>query len=118
VTELTVTPPENETVAPLAKLVPFTVTFWVVPCATDDGLTEVTVGPLFTVKQPEQVAGAEPSLFVTLTLRAPVVAPELMVMLAVRWLEFTKVVEFTVIPVPENDAAAPFTKLVPVTVTF
>jgi hypothetical protein len=118
--ELTVMPvPENEAVAPFRKLVPLTATFWLVaPWPRELGLAEVAVGPLFTVKQPEQVAGAEPSLFVTLTLRAPVVAPELIVTFAVSWVELTKLVELTVTPVPEKDAVAPFRKLVPLRATF
>src|SRR2546421_10269255 len=41
-----------------------------------------------------------------------------MVMLTVRCDESTKVVELTVIRVPENAAVAPLTKFVPTTVTF
>src|SRR5205807_486844 len=53
-------------------------------------------------------------------LRAPVAALLAMVMLTVRCDESTKVVELTVILVPENVAVrpAPFTKFVPITVTF
>ena len=55
---------------------------------------------------------------VTVTLLAPVAAPEDTVTLAVSEVAETNVVEFTVIPVPENAALAPLTKPVPVIVTF
>jgi hypothetical protein len=76
---------------------------------------EDTVGAAFTVKQfvhePLPASG-----LVTVTLPAPVVAPAETVMLAVTEVEDTKVVEFTVIPDPENVAAAPLTNPVPVIV--
>ena len=53
--------------------------------------------------------------FVTVTSRAPVVAPPVIEMFTLRWEESTNVVVLTVIPVPENVAAAPLTKLVPTT---
>ena len=53
------------------------------------------------------------SVFVTVTSLAPVGAAAEMVMFAVTSVEDTKVVEFTVIPVPENDATAPVAKCVP-----
>ena len=53
-----------------------------------------------------------------MTSRAPVEALAETEMFAVSWVAETNVVEFTVIPVPENVAVAPLTKLVPVTVTF
>ena len=50
-------PPENETVAPLTKLVPVTVTVLVVPASPVVGEADVAVGAgRITVKQPEQVA--------------------------------------------------------------
>jgi hypothetical protein len=55
---------------------------------------------------------------VTVTLPAPAVAVEAMVRLAVSWVALTNVVEFTVIPLPDNDTVAPLTKPVPATVTF
>ncbi len=55
---------------------------------------------------------------VTVTLLAPVVAEPEMVMLAVSEVALTKVVELTVMPVPEKVAAAPETNPVPVIVTF
>ena len=55
---------------------------------------------------------------VTVTLPAPVAAPEDTVTLAVSEVAETNVVEFTVIPVPENAALAPLTNPVPVIVTF
>ena len=64
------------------------------------------------------VTAALPSLLFTVTFRAPVVAPAVMVTLAVSEVAELNVVEFTVIPVPENDTAAPDTKFVPVIVKF
>ena len=43
------------------------------------------------------------------TLPAPVLAEPEIVMLAVSWVALTNVVELTVIPAPENVAAAPLT---------
>jgi hypothetical protein len=117
VVEFTVIPvPEKVAAAPLTKFVPVTVMSWLAaPCPRDEGFVEETVGPAFTVKQ----LAHEPfpaSGFVTVTLLVPVVALEETVMLAVREVEETNVVEFTVIPVPEKDAAAPLTNPVPVIV--
>ena len=75
----------------------------------------MTVGAALTVKIPVLVA-VVPSPLVSVTLRVPVGAPEVIVMLAVSEVELTKVVELTVIPVPEKVAAAPLTKFVPVIV--
>jgi hypothetical protein len=77
----------------------------------------VTVGAALTVKTPVPVP-TPASPLVSVTLRVPVVAAPEIVMLAVTEVELTKVVEFTVIPVPENEAAsgAPETKFVPVIV--
>ncbi len=94
--------------------------FWLVaPWPHDDGLVEVTAGPALTVKTLVPVAEV-PSPLVTVTFRTPVVAPEAMVMLAVSEVAPTKVVELTVIPVPEKAVAkgAPLTKLLPVIVMF
>src|SRR5207245_5731544 len=99
---LTVIPvPENDTVTPNWKLVPTTVRFWfVAPCPRELGVTDVIVGPAFTVNPAVSVADVV-SGFVTVTLRAPVAAVPLIVMFAVRCCASTKVVEFTVIPAPE-----------------
>ena len=122
VVEFTVMPaPENDAANPaaLTKPVPVIATFCVAPCPRDAGLADVTVGPVFTVNLelpvPDPVSG-----FVTVTLRAPVVAFAAIVMLAVTWVALFHVVEFTVMPVPENDAAnpAPLMKPVPVIATF
>ena len=103
----------NDTVAPLTKFVPMTVTVSVVFLGDDEGLVEVTVGPALTVKQP--VHDPLPVFkLVTVTLRAPVVAPAAIVMLAVTWVALLNVVELTVMPVPENEAVAPLAKFVPV----
>ncbi len=78
---------------------------------------ELTVGPVFTVKQllhePFPASG-----LVTVTFPAPVVAPAETVMLAVSEVEDTKVVEFTVIPDPEKADVAPEANPVPVIVMF
>ena len=116
VVELTVIPvPENEVArdAPVTNPVPVIVMFWLVaPWPRDAGLVEVTVGAALTVKTLVPVAKV-PSPLVTATLRTPVVAELEMVMLAVSVVAFTKVVELTVIPVPEKEAMAPLTKFVP-----
>src|ERR671936_329917 len=53
------------------------------------------------------------------TSRVPVLAFEAIVMFAVKWLAWLKVVELTVIPEPNDAASAgPLSKLVPVIVTF
>jgi hypothetical protein len=70
-----------------------------------------------TVNTPVPVARS-PSGFVTVTLPAPVVAPEAIVMFAVKDVALLNVVELTVIPAPENDADAPLTKFVPLIVTL
>jgi hypothetical protein len=75
------------------------------------------VGLAFTVKQllhePLPASG-----LVTVTFPAPVVAPAETVMLAVSEVDEAKVVEFTVMPLPENVTPAPLTKPVPVIVMF
>jgi hypothetical protein len=53
---------------------------------------------------------------VTVTLLAAAAAVEATVTVAVSWVELTKVVELTVMPVPENEAVAPLTKPVPLIV--
>jgi hypothetical protein len=120
VTLFTVNPPEIVTVAPLTKPVPVIVKVTVCPFVTVCLLADVgnvMVGAAFTVKQ----LAHEPlpaSGLVTVTFPAPVVALEETVMFAVSEVEDTKVVEFTVIPLAENVAAAPLTKPVPVIVMF
>jgi hypothetical protein len=69
------------------------------------------------VKHPAQVPLC-PSTFVTVMFLAPVGALAATVTLAVTWVEDTRVVELTVIPLPENDARAPEANPVPVIVTF
>jgi hypothetical protein len=119
VVEFTVIPdPENVAAAPLTNPVPAIVIDWLeVPCPREDGLVELTVGPAFTAKHPLHEPLPESGL-VTVTFPAPVVAPAETVMLAVSEVEDTKVVEFTVIPLAENVAAAPLTNPVPVIVMF
>ena len=70
-----------------------------------------------TVNTPVPVAVVLSGL-VTVTLPAPVFALPLIEMLAVSDVELLKVVELTVIPVAENDAISPLSKLVPVIVMF
>jgi hypothetical protein len=54
---------------------------------------------------------------VTVTFRADLVALLAIVMLTLSEVELTNVVEFTVIPPPENATVAPETKPVPLIVT-
>ena len=114
--ELTVIPGPNEvTVAVFRKPVPVKVIVWLAaPCPRDEGLVLVTVGVAATVKhavhEPDWV-----SVFATVMFRAPGVAFVAMSMFTVSCVEESRVVEFTVIPVPENEAVAPAAKLVPVT---
>ena len=54
----------------------------------------------------------------TVTLRVPIAAPAAIVMFAVSEVELLKVVEFTVMPEPENDTPAPLMKPVPVITMF
>ena len=54
----------------------------------------------------------------TVTSWASVGAAPGIVMFAVSVVALDHVVEFTVMPVPENDATAPLTKLAPLMVTF
>jgi hypothetical protein len=117
VVEFTVMPdPENVAAAPLTNPDPVIVMFWVdAPCPLEEGLVDETVGATLTVKQLAQEPVPASGL-VTVTLRVPVVAFVVRVTLAVSEVALTNVVEFTVIPVPENDAEAPLTKFVPVIV--
>jgi hypothetical protein len=120
VVELTVIPDPNDaaSVGPLMKPVPVIVMFWLVaPCPRELGLSEEIVGAALTLKTPLPVPTPASGL-VTVTLPAPVLAVEEMLMFAVSWVELTNVVELTVIPEPENTALAPLTKPVPVMVTL
>src|SRR5689334_17377168 len=101
-----VVPPEPATV--LLYAVPFT------PLGSE---AVVIDGAAFTVNAPVFVTVAV-SGFVTVTSRAPVVAPAAMSMFAVSFEALLNVVEFTVMPEPENEATAPFWKLVPLIVMF
>jgi hypothetical protein len=57
-------------------------------------------------------------VFVTVKSRGPVAARLEIEMFAVRWFVSTNVVEFTVIPVPENDTMAPGKKFAPMIEMF
>ena len=121
VVEFTVIPePENDTAAPDKKFVPVIVKCsFDVPRLCELGLTEVTVGAPFTVN---------PAFSVTPLRRCRCCPrsrhgrrwwhPSVRVTLTVSWVDELNVVEFTVIPVPENDTAAPDTNPVPVIVKF
>jgi len=102
--------PPKETVAPLWKPVPATVTDVPPPAGPLFGVTDVTVGAAKYVKQPEQVPLCV-SAFVTTTFTDPaecaVVVPVIVVALIVE----------TVRADPPNDTVAPAAKPVPPTVT-
>jgi hypothetical protein len=117
VVEFTVIPAlENEAVAPSAKPVPDTVSVWLAAdCPRLDGVGAATVGPTLTVKQPVQVKACE-SVFVTVTSRAPGVAPAATDTSTVACVVDTNDVECTVIPPPENENTKPRAKLEPVIV--
>ena len=78
----------------------------VVPWSLALGVAEVTAGAALTVNTPIPVA-VLPSPLVTVTLRAPVAAAAVIVMFAVSEVALTNVVEFTVIPGPENERPVP-----------
>ena len=112
----TVTPDPKDAVAPLTKLVPLiAMTCLAAPWPRELGFVEVTVGAPLTVKafsfEPTPSSG-----LVTVTLRAPVVAPDSIVIFAVSSVALTNVVELTVTPVPK-DALAPVMKLSPLIAT-
>jgi hypothetical protein len=89
VTELTVIPvPENRTEeaaqVPVRKFVPVMVMFWLAaPWPREAGLSDEMVGAAATVRQPVHVRLAEP--WVTVTFRAPVPTPVVMVTKPFRW---------------------------------
>ena len=117
VVELTViwAPNEAEREPPPMNPVPVSVMSWfVAPRPRDAGAAEVRVGAGSTVKMPMPVS-VPPSRFVTVTSRAPVAAPPLMLTFAVTCVGLSTVVELTVMPVPENATVAPLAKFVPVT---
>ena len=119
VTELTVIPlPEKATDAPLTKPVPVKTMLWFErPWRRELGLSEVIVGRAFTVNPPASEP-TPPSRLVTVTVWEPRVAVVVSVMVTVRCVEFVRVTELTVIPVPEKvtDEAGhvPLRKLEPV----
>ena len=103
--------PPNETVAPLWKPVPFTVTDVPPAIAPVAGVTELTVGVgAMYMKQPVQVALCA-SAFVTTTFTAPAVCAEVVPLMLV-----PEIVE-TVRAEPPNDTVAPAENPVPAMVT-
>ena len=89
--------------------------FWfVAPWPRLFGVAAVVVRSGLTVKQPVQVPVAPPLLLLTMMLRRPVAAFPAMLMFAVSCVALLKVVELTVILVPEKLTVAPLTKFVPV----
>ena len=104
VVELTVIKvPEKVVTAPAANPVPVIVTFsLVVPRSLAFGVAEVTLGAALTVNTPTPVAVPVSGL-VTTMFWGPVVAAPVIVMLAVRDVALTKVVEFTVTPRPRTS---------------
>ena len=103
--------PPNETVAPLWKPVPFTVTDVPPAIAPVAGVTELTVGVgAMYMKQPVQVALCA-SAFVTTTFTAPAVCAEVVPLMLV-----PEIVE-TVRAEPPNDTVAPLWNAVPEIVT-
>ena len=120
VVEFTVMPvPENAAMAPFTKPVPVTVRLPVTGRVAEVGATEATVGAALTMNTLAPVA-VLPSPVVTVTLRAPVAAAPVIVMFAVSDVALTNVVEFTVMPAPENElaSAGPLSNPVPVIVMF
>ncbi len=119
VVELIVIPePENATVAPVTKPVPEMAMFWLTaPWFRNDGLVDTPVSAGVTVKMPVPTP-MPPSGLVTVMSRRPTVAPTARVMFAVTWVALVNVVELTVMPVPENVAAAPLAKPVPAITMF
>jgi hypothetical protein len=118
--ELTVIPEfANEITAPDWNPDPLIVMFCpLVPRPRELGLAPVTVGAVVVTEKTPVPVPEPPSVFVTVTFRAPVTAVVAMVTLAVSCVELTNDVELTVIPVPEKDTLAPLAKPVPVIVTF
>ena len=103
--------PPNETVAPLWKPVPFTVTDVPPAIAPVAGVTELTAGAgAMYVKQPVHVAFSA-SAFVTTTFTAPAVCAEVVPLMLV-----PEIVE-TVRAEPPNDTVAPAENPVPAMVT-
>jgi hypothetical protein len=90
-TELTVIPPPEKRTDdvdqdPARKFEPLTVMVWLVaPRPRELGLSDVTVGAVATVRQPMQVALADPWMIVT--FRAVVEALDVTVMAPFRWVE-------------------------------
>ena len=103
--------PPNETVAPLWKPVPFTVTDVPPAIAPVAGVTELTAGAgAMYVKQPVHVAFSA-SAFVTTTFTAPAVCAVVVPLMLV------PAIVNAVRAEPPNDTVAPAENPVPVTVT-
>ncbi len=115
VVELTAMPEPKDEVAPLVKPLPLIATVWATaPWPRELGLVLVTVGAAVIVKALAEPV--PPSALVTETVRAPVLAPASIVMLAVSSVEDLSVVELTVTPAPK-EAVAPLVKPEPLIAT-
>ncbi len=111
VVDSTITPEPNEELAPPAKPLPLMTTVSVPFLLPEFGLADSTFGSALTVNPPASVS-TPPSGLVTVTVRAPVLAPASTETFADSSVELTKVVDSTVMPEP-NDDVAPLTKPLP-----
>jgi hypothetical protein len=115
VVELTVMPEPNEDVAPLTKPVPLIATDSLPPRSPELGLIDVPFGAEMTVN-PLTSEPTPPSEFVTVTVRAPVLAADSIEILLDSSVELTKLVDSTVMSAPKA-ALAPVAKPVPLIAT-
>jgi hypothetical protein len=111
--------PEMDTIAPVTKPVPVSVTVCsLVPCPSALGLALVGTGPALIVKQPAHEAAPSIGLL-TVTVRAPVAAPDAIVTFTEMEEELLNVVLLTVMPgAGEKLTVAPGRKLLPATSRF
>jgi hypothetical protein len=109
---------DRDAVNPLTKFAPVIGTAASPPCGTaagDPSLGELTVGPAFTTKPLASEPVPASVEFVTVTVRAPVAAPDSTVTFAVSSVALTKLVDSTVMPAPK-DEVAPLAKFLPLIV--
>jgi hypothetical protein len=116
VVEFTVTPDPNVAFAPTRKCVPSTSTDRVVPLAPVLGAVDAGTGAGLILRHPAHVAERPP--VITVTSRVPIGAVAVAFTLVASVLLSTKVVEPTVTPVPDTEAVAPDSKLVPFMIRF